>query len=880
MVVVEDDAGEPMEVMADIMFPELVQEHSQRRGQSSELTHASSSDLDPRQLSVSAEPETLLVEEEALPSHLLAVSDSAVATQELAVRAPSAMKTPVGESTDAETVVPKSMVETVEGGLEAQESVPEQADIRAAHETGEGQNPPPAEASSLPDPTKASKTIQESPLVEDTIVGEKTFSEGATEELQQEEAPHIEDKPSAEEEFPPITRRFNYASASVGAKVLSASPASKGVSKILNEDKDQYMLTECSIMDSWVDIELSEEILMNELQLGSFELFSSRVKEFEIFGSQKYPCKRPRCEWHRIGKFEGENHRHVQSFCLENPVWVRYIRLQFLSHFGGEHFCTLSLVRVHGSNLMEDFKSVMQRNQDDLELLSTTKHAGPSTIDDTLASLSESFPLGQVSVESLDFLDDYSKSSHASGSTLPPSNGSAHPASRSSEVSDNTMTSSGGGLENAPSMEHPATFPSQNDTTTIASTATSSASTLTRTADPPVVDSTSSDMEASDSGSRIPHHSGSSPPSSTAPSANGVSTGSSSSGLGAAERKALVEEVLREQRKLEEVLPGLIKETDISQLLDSVERMGQPMRGLEMKESIFKSLLNKVHRLELKNSIYIRILKRMHQEIEQKLAEQQELSESTTRMNQKFQARDWKLRNVLYRSERNCIERTDRSMEWSQRMFTWSIVAAVGVAVCVTLVLHFVLSFLWRNSSTRQSLLSGGFRNAGSAPNLSSLVLPEGHEAEFSSTSQRRSPRRRRPSLVFSQHPGVSSVSASNNGGVIGGGHSVTFEFQPVPPSTSALRLPLRKRFLRSISSPNLLAQPGADMNGHADDRVVQPPAAKPLHMEPIVIEGNSRRCRLGSKTPPPDSGLDSLLALVPHTNVTTASPGGPKTSR
>ena len=43
-------------------------------------------------------------------------------------------------------------------------------------------------------------------------------------------------------------------------------------------------------MDSWVDIELSEEILMNELQLGSFELFSSRVKEFEIFGSQKCVC--------------------------------------------------------------------------------------------------------------------------------------------------------------------------------------------------------------------------------------------------------------------------------------------------------------------------------------------------------------------------------------------------------------------------------------------------------------------------------------------------------------------------------------------------------------------------------------------------------------
>ena len=44
---------------------------------------------------------------------------------------------------------------------------------------------------------------------------------------------------------------------------------------------------------------------------------------------------------------------------------------------------------------------------------------------------------------------------------------------------------------------------------------------------------------------------------------------------------------------MEEILPGLIKDTDISQLLDSVERMGKPTRGMEMKESIFKSLLNK-----------------------------------------------------------------------------------------------------------------------------------------------------------------------------------------------------------------------------------------------------------------------------------------------
>lgn len=49
------------------------------------------------------------------------------------------------------------------------------------------------------------------------------------------------------------------------------------------------------------------------------------------------------------------NEREVQSFPLatDEPNYAKYVRVEMLSHYGSEHFCPLSLLRVVGASMME-----------------------------------------------------------------------------------------------------------------------------------------------------------------------------------------------------------------------------------------------------------------------------------------------------------------------------------------------------------------------------------------------------------------------------------------------------------------------------------------------------------------------------------------------
>ena len=42
-------------------------------------------------------------------------------------------------------------------------------------------------------------------------------------------------------------------------------------------------------------------------------------------------------------------------FQISNSVmWARYLRIDFLSHYGNEYYCPVSLLRIYGSTMMED----------------------------------------------------------------------------------------------------------------------------------------------------------------------------------------------------------------------------------------------------------------------------------------------------------------------------------------------------------------------------------------------------------------------------------------------------------------------------------------------------------------------------------------------
>ncbi|KAL3513285.1 hypothetical protein ACH5RR_026002 [Cinchona calisaya] len=151
---------------------------------------------------------------------------------------------------------------------------------------------------------------------------------------------------------------YNYASSSKGAKVLASNKDAYGASNILSKDKNKYLRNPCSAEEKFVVIELSEETLVDTIEIANFEHHSSNLKDFELLGSAVYPTD----TWTKLGNFTAGNMKHAQRFVLPEPKWVRYLKLNLLGHYGSEFYCTLSVLEVYGvdavERMLEDLISV------------------------------------------------------------------------------------------------------------------------------------------------------------------------------------------------------------------------------------------------------------------------------------------------------------------------------------------------------------------------------------------------------------------------------------------------------------------------------------------------------------------------------------------
>ncbi|CAF2064049.1 unnamed protein product [Brassica napus] len=160
----------------------------------------------------------------------------------------------------------------------------------------------------------------------------------------------------------PGGKEYNYAAASKGAKVLSSNKEAKGATSIITRDKDKYLRNPCSTEEKFVVLELSEETLVNTIKIANFEHYSSNLKDFEILGTLVYPTD----AWVHLGNFTALNMKNEQNFTLGDPQWVRYLKLSFLSHYGSEFYCTLSLLEVYGvdavERMLEDLISIQDKN--------------------------------------------------------------------------------------------------------------------------------------------------------------------------------------------------------------------------------------------------------------------------------------------------------------------------------------------------------------------------------------------------------------------------------------------------------------------------------------------------------------------------------------
>ncbi|KAM9322518.1 SUN domain-containing ossification factor [Pholidichthys leucotaenia] len=160
-----------------------------------------------------------------------------------------------------------------------------------------------------------------------------------------------------------VQKNFNnYASVECGAKILGSNPEAKSTSAILMENMDLYMLNPCS-NKIWFIIELCEPVQVKQLDIANFELFSSTPKDFLVSISDRYPTNK----WLKLGTFHARDERTVQSFPLDEHLYAKYVKMftkyikvELLSHFGSEHFCPLSLIRVFGTSMVEEYEEIAE----------------------------------------------------------------------------------------------------------------------------------------------------------------------------------------------------------------------------------------------------------------------------------------------------------------------------------------------------------------------------------------------------------------------------------------------------------------------------------------------------------------------------------------
>ncbi|KAI0883438.1 uncharacterized protein GGS22DRAFT_167002 [Annulohypoxylon maeteangense] len=183
--------------------------------------------------------------------------------------------------------------------------------------------------------------------------------------------------------------RFSYASFDAGATIKKANPGAKNPKAILVENKDSYMLLECAMKNKFVIVELSDDILVDTVVIANFEFFSSMLRHFRVSVSDRYPVKEEK--WKVLGTFQARNSRNIQPFLVSNPqIWAKYLRLEVLTHYGNEYYCPVSLLRVHGTRMLDSWK---EADPADLEVeddgSKTVSEATEETVEVTEVELEE-----------------------------------------------------------------------------------------------------------------------------------------------------------------------------------------------------------------------------------------------------------------------------------------------------------------------------------------------------------------------------------------------------------------------------------------------------------------------------------------------------------
>ncbi|KAN0062717.1 hypothetical protein ACQY0O_004912 [Thecaphora frezii] len=188
-----------------------------------------------------------------------------------------------------------------------------------------------------------------------------------------------------------LKHRWNFASFDCAAVVHRTNPSAKFASAILSEKKDRYMLSPCPRKGSskledgqFVIVELCDEIKIDTLVLANYEFFSSMFKKFRVTAAQQLKGRED--DWKELGTFRARNIRGLQVFNLPSTPasrgFYRYVRIDFLEHYGSEYYCPVSLLRVYGLTQMDDYYQI--RDQEEMDKLSDESETGVEEEEDEI----------------------------------------------------------------------------------------------------------------------------------------------------------------------------------------------------------------------------------------------------------------------------------------------------------------------------------------------------------------------------------------------------------------------------------------------------------------------------------------------------------------
>lgn len=173
------------------------------------------------------------------------------------------------------------------------------------------------------------------------------------------------------------TAQQNFALTRDGAKVLAFNSGAKKVGAILDDDTDTYMRNDCQD-DKWVVLELSQVAKISRVEIIQHELYSSRIRDFEIRGRQSHP-RTDNVEtskglnstsWKLLGKFTAEKSKGTQQFNVDSPIWAHYLLIRFLTHYGSEPVCALNAFAVYGKSAAEELEDQLGEGELGLEIKS------------------------------------------------------------------------------------------------------------------------------------------------------------------------------------------------------------------------------------------------------------------------------------------------------------------------------------------------------------------------------------------------------------------------------------------------------------------------------------------------------------------------------